>query len=76
MPLSRKLLLVTLLGIALVMTGCDSGPDSSAANSAGHSAPTATTGQANQEVLDQRPFENRDDFENARRRYTGGCDDD
>ncbi|MCK5864423.1 MAG: MBL fold metallo-hydrolase, partial [Marinobacter adhaerens] len=67
MPLSRKLLFAPLLGIALVMTGCDSSPDSSAANSAGHIAPTATTEQANRDVLDQRPFDNRDDFENARR---------
>ena len=67
MPLSRKFRFAPLLGIALVMTGCDSGPDSSAANSAGHTAPTATTEQANRDVLDQRPFDNRDDLENARR---------
>lgn len=67
MPFSRKLLLVPLLGIAVVMTGCDSGPDSSAANSAGHTAPTASAGEANRQVLEQRPFDNHDDFENARR---------
>jgi len=67
MSLSRKVHLVPLFGIALAIAGCDTGPDSPQANSAGHSAPTASTGQANQQVLDQRPFDNRGDFENARR---------
>ena len=67
MSLPLKILLAPLFGIALAMSGCDAGPGSGAANSAGHSAPTASTGQANQQVLDQRPFDNRDDFENARR---------
>jgi len=67
MSLPLKILLAPLFGIALAMSGCDAGPGSGAANSAGHSAPTAITGQANQQVLDQRPFDNRDDFENARR---------
>lgn len=57
-----------LCGIVLAITGCDTGPDSSSrANSAGHSPPTASTAKANQQMLDQRPFDNRDDFENARR---------
>lgn len=67
MPMSRLFLLVLLMGIALVMTGCDSGFDSSGANIFGHTAPTASTVRANQHVLDQRPLDNRDDFVNARR---------
>lgn len=66
MPLSQKIC-TPLLGIVLALAGCDSGTDSFAVNSAGHAAPTATTDRANQEVLGQRPFDNRDDFENARR---------
>ncbi|WP_303287117.1 alkyl/aryl-sulfatase [Marinobacter sp. SS8-8] len=67
MSIPGKLLLVPLFGIALAIAGCDTGPNFPQANSAGHSAPTASTGQANQQVLDQRPFDNRGDFENARR---------
>ncbi|EMP56270.1 metallo-beta-lactamase superfamily protein [Marinobacter santoriniensis NKSG1] len=53
---------------AIVLAGCDAGPDSlSGSNSAGHSAPSASTGKANRQVLSERPFDNRDDFENARR---------
>lgn len=64
----HRIWLFPLFVIALAITGCDSGPDSSSrANNAGHSAPTASTAKANQQMLDQRPFNNRGDFENARR---------
>ncbi|WP_297791341.1 alkyl sulfatase dimerization domain-containing protein [uncultured Marinobacter sp.] len=65
---SRNAFLVPLLGLSLAVAGCDAGPEQSEeANPAGHGAPTASTAKANQQVLEQRPFENRDDFENARR---------
>lgn len=65
---SGKPVLVLLSVLALIIAGCDTGPEpSGGVNSAGHSAPTASTGKANQRVLEQRPFANRDDFENARR---------
>ncbi|TKV69642.1 MBL fold metallo-hydrolase [Marinobacter panjinensis] len=66
MFLSSRVFLVLLSGLALA--GCDAGPgQSTGANEAGHSAPTASTAKANQQVLEQRPFDNREDFENARR---------
>lgn len=65
---SRNAFLVPLLGLSLAIVGCDAGPEqSNEANPAGHGTPTASTVKANQQVLEQRPFENRDDFENARR---------
>ncbi|MDK9556934.1 alkyl sulfatase dimerization domain-containing protein [Marinobacter sp. M216] len=68
MSFSPRVFLSPFLGIALALAACDSGPDqSSQANSAGHSAPTASTGKANQQVLEQRPFDNHSDFANARR---------
>ncbi|MBW4934115.1 alkyl/aryl-sulfatase [Marinobacter sp. F4206] len=68
MSLSPRVLLVPFIGIAFAIAGCDPGPDQSARiNDAGHSAPTTSTGKANQQVLEQRPFDNRADFENARR---------
>lgn len=66
MSIARHFLLIPLT--VVFIAGCDSGPGSSSeANSAGHSAPTASTGKANEQMLDQRPFDNRDDFENAKR---------
>ncbi|WP_242634308.1 alkyl/aryl-sulfatase [Marinobacter salicampi] len=57
-----------VVSVALAVASCDVRPGpSSEANPAGHSAPTASTAKANQQVLDQRPFENRSDFANARR---------
>ena len=68
MSVSRKLHLVPFFGLALAVAGCDTGPGSSSeANSAGHTAPTVSTAEINQLILGQRPFDNRDDFENARR---------
>lgn len=65
---SRNSFLVPLLGLSLIIAGCDAGPEPSGeVNSAGHGTPTTSTAKANQQVLEQRPFGNRDDFENARR---------
>lgn len=63
----RQVASTPLLFVVLAFTGCDSGPGESGSNSAGHSAPSASTGKVNQQMLEQRPFDNRDDFENARR---------
>lgn len=61
-------LLAPMLVTAIILAGCDAGPKSlSGNNSVGQSAPSASTGKANRQVLSERPFENRDDFENARR---------
>lgn len=40
----------------------------------GHSAPTLATQQANQSVIDQLPFENKQDFEDARRGLIASMD--
>lgn len=57
-----------LFFFVLTVAGCDSGPGSlSGASDSGHSPPAATTRLANEAVLEQRPFANREDFENARR---------
>ncbi|MBW0147157.1 alkyl/aryl-sulfatase [Marinobacter arenosus] len=65
---TARIFLAPLMGAALALTGCDSGSEPAMqANAAGHSAPTQSTGNANKAVLDQRPFDNRDDFDNARR---------
>jgi alkyl sulfatase BDS1-like metallo-beta-lactamase superfamily hydrolase len=70
MLFSPKVLLVPIFATALVMAGCESGPGPSTEDSsAGHSAPSASTGKANQQVLTQRPFDNHDDFEDARRGF-------
>ncbi|SFR43892.1 Alkyl sulfatase BDS1, metallo-beta-lactamase superfamily [Marinobacter gudaonensis] len=62
-----SLRLVVLLFLCVAVAGCNPGADSSGANPAGHSAPTASTREANRQVLQERPFGNREDFENARR---------
>ncbi|MEE3169831.1 MAG: alkyl sulfatase dimerization domain-containing protein [Pseudomonadota bacterium] len=51
----------------VVVAGCSPGSDSGETNPAGHGAPTASTREANRQVLEERPFGNREDFENARR---------
>lgn len=58
----------TLLFFALIVAGCDTGSGGfSGASESGHTAPTETTRSANEAVLKQRPFANREDFDNARR---------
>jgi alkyl sulfatase BDS1-like metallo-beta-lactamase superfamily hydrolase len=62
--------ILLLLGVGLItaLSACDSNPEFEAdADSQGHTAPTALTIKANKAVLDNRPFTNRDDFENAKR---------
>ncbi|TGN40715.1 MBL fold metallo-hydrolase [Marinobacter confluentis] len=60
--------LVVSLGAAILIAGCDTGPAApSKANQMGHSAPSASTAKANQQMLDRRPFANREDFTDARR---------
>lgn len=58
---SLSALSVALLSVGVVLSGCGSGtvPD--------ERAPSASTEQANEQILTQRPFENRQDFEDARR---------
>ncbi len=63
-----KQIILPIIAAALGITGCDSGPaQETGANAAGHTAPTDITTRINEEVLEQRPFSNREDFENARR---------
>jgi alkyl sulfatase BDS1-like metallo-beta-lactamase superfamily hydrolase len=57
-----------VLALLLATAGCNSNvPTAPDANAAGHTAPTQVTIKANQQVLQERPFSNRDDFANARR---------
>lgn len=63
-----KQIIVPIMAVALGVAGCDSGPGQEAgAYTAGHTAPTDITSRFNEEILEQRPFSNREDFENARR---------
>ncbi len=53
-------------GLAFSLTACDSTMNfEQGADAQGHTAPSALTIKANQAVLQQRPFSNRVDFENA-----------
>ena len=61
---STKLLIAA--GLFASLAACDSSPDfEQGADAQGHTAPTSVTVQANKAVLEQRPFANRIDFENA-----------
>jgi alkyl sulfatase BDS1-like metallo-beta-lactamase superfamily hydrolase len=56
------------LAAGLFLTGCDTPPPQAAgANTNGHIPPTASTAHGNSEILNQRPFGNRSDFDHARR---------
>ncbi|WP_404363246.1 alkyl/aryl-sulfatase [Marinobacter sp.] len=67
MPPFFRIFPVLLSVFTLLLAGCDSAPGpSSEANGPGHTGPTASTSKANRQVLGQRPFDTRDDFENAR----------
>lgn len=67
MSRADALLSSCLFTVVLALTGCGSGPDDSAVSESGHTAPADSTRAANEAVLEQRPFANREDFENARR---------
>jgi alkyl sulfatase BDS1-like metallo-beta-lactamase superfamily hydrolase len=55
-------------GLITALSACDSNPQfEQGADAQGHTAPTAVTIAANKAVLNNRPFSNRDDFENAKR---------
>lgn len=67
-PAPRRNVLATLLASALATAGCTSSlPTATDANGSGHTAPSRITAQANEDMLSQRPFGNREDFTNARR---------
>lgn len=51
----------------LILAGCSQPAYEDNTNKQGHTAPTPLTRKFNQQVLDQRPFQNRADFEDARR---------
>ncbi len=62
---------ITIVLAVLLLTGCaepgpawEPGPD---ADAQGHTAPTAYTAERNLAVLEQRPFSNQQDFEDASR---------
>ena len=58
--------LLASVGLISALTACDSNPGfEQGADAQGHTAPTPITIKANKAVLDQRPFSNRTDFENA-----------
>ena len=54
--------------VVLMLGGCAASPGPSLpSDQTGPRAPSASTARANQQVLDQRPFANHDDFRDARR---------
>ena len=64
----RHHLAMLALAAGLFLTGCDTPPPQAAgANTNGHIPPTASTAHGNSEILNQRPFGNRSDFDHARR---------
>lgn len=59
-------LAVSLCIIVMFLTACDSNLEyEEGASSTGHTLPSEATVKANKAVLKQRPFNNRDDFDNA-----------
>ncbi|MDI9244713.1 alkyl sulfatase dimerization domain-containing protein [Marinobacter sp. CHS3-4] len=65
---SGHVLILSLFAMMVLLAGCgsDSG-ELSGESQSGHSAPTESTRVANEAVLSQRPFSNREDFDHARR---------
>lgn len=64
----RSLFLVPTVAITLTLAGCDNAVEyDPGANAQGHTQPTSATANANRAVLEQRPFANRVDFDDARR---------
>lgn len=75
-PLAISSAIATLL-IASQLTACSDGnslPKSLGADSQGHSAPTAATIKANQNVRQQLPFNNQQDFIDAKRGLIASVD--
>lgn len=65
-----RTLLLPLTLLCLVIAGCDNGPKvqpNADADQFGHSAPSAITAKANARVLKELPFDDQQDFEQARR---------
>ncbi len=64
----KRIAVTLLLPLAVALGGCDEkmelGPD---ADALGHTAPTQATAKANAKVLDELPFSDRQDFEDAKR---------
>lgn len=68
MPPSMRSFCLPICLVVLALTGCNAGSgEPGGASESGHTPPTETTRLANSAVLDQLPFANREDFENARR---------
>ncbi len=62
---SRLLLTLPLLAS---LSACDNSPEfEQGADAQGHTAPSKITAKANQAIIDQRPFSNTADFEDAKR---------
>jgi alkyl sulfatase BDS1-like metallo-beta-lactamase superfamily hydrolase len=63
-----KKAVIAVITLGILMTGCDDAPViEQGANEQGHTAATAITVQANRAVLEQLPFEDKQDFIDARR---------
>ena len=65
----KKTMLPMLLGLGFALSGCgyDKLKIEADANAQGHTAPTQATIDANNRVLEELPFENMEDFEQANR---------
>lgn len=65
----KKIIIPIILNVAVGMTGCgyDELEIQEGADAQGHTAPTKFTIEANKAVLEELPFENMEDFEQANR---------
>lgn len=59
-------ILLTVIAVTSLI-GCEQGIQAPGADQQGHSAPTTSTIKANAKVLDELPFDNLEDFDEARR---------
>ena len=68
MDIPRKMLSAPALIALALAGGCEQSPEPEpGANTQGHTEPSPATIEANQAVLEKRPFDNKADFERARR---------
>ncbi|SDW31388.1 alkyl/aryl-sulfatase [Marinobacter mobilis] len=68
MNIHRTMLFTSVVAGSLLIAGCgDTPPFEPGANEQGHTQASPATAEANEAVLQQRPFVNRVDFEDARR---------